>query len=112
MPPTKARPKELPGEIGANLHQASAQNAGDIGALIDRLDAPSRASPARRRPAATASAAELRVGILLWPQFPLLSLAGLCDGLVQICANLSRKLFGTGFGGGHGVFPVCRIRSI
>ena len=81
MPPTKARPKELPGEIGANLHQASAQNAGDIGALIDRLDAPSRASPARRRPAATASAAELRVGILLWPQFPLLSLAGLCDGL-------------------------------
>lgn len=81
MPPTKARLKELSEEIGANLHQASAQNTGDIGALIDRLDAPPRATPARRRPAATASAAELRVGILLWPQFPLLSLAGLCDGL-------------------------------
>lgn len=40
----------------------------------DRLDEP----PGRKRPA---SSSELRVGILLWPGFPLLSLAGLCDGL-------------------------------
>ena len=40
----------------------------------DRVDEP----PMRKRPA---SSSELRVGILLWPGFPLLSLAGLCDGL-------------------------------
>jgi len=38
-------------------------------ALVARLDAPG------------AGGVELRIGILLWPQFPLLSLAGLCDAL-------------------------------
>ncbi|KQW30008.1 transcriptional regulator [Acidovorax sp. Root402] len=38
-------------------------------------------APVRRRSAGSGAATELRVGILLWPQFPLLSLAGLCDGL-------------------------------
>jgi transcriptional regulator GlxA family with amidase domain len=42
---------------------------------LDRVDVQPRR--AKRR----ASSAELRVGILLWPGFPLLSLAGLCDGL-------------------------------
>jgi len=41
---------------------------------LDRVDAP----PVGKR---QASSSELRVGILLWPGFPLLSLAGLCDGL-------------------------------
>lgn len=47
--------------------------------VVDRLDAPraATAGPRRKR----ASAFELRVGIVLWPGFPLLSLAGLCDGL-------------------------------
>ena len=31
--------------------------------------------------AADTEAMELRVGIVLWPKFPLLSLAGLCDAL-------------------------------
>lgn len=43
--------------------------------VLDRIDA---APPRRKRRASTT---ELRVGILLWPAFPLLSLAGLCDGL-------------------------------
>jgi transcriptional regulator GlxA family with amidase domain len=46
--------------------------------LVERLDL---ASTPTRRPRQAASDAELRVGILLWPGFPLLSLAGLCDGL-------------------------------
>lgn len=41
---------------------------------LDRADGPPAGKP-------LASATELRVGILLWPGFPLLSLAGLCDGL-------------------------------
>lgn len=46
--------------------------------LVDRLDhAEQPVRPGRK----SASKAELRVGILLWPGFPLLSLAGLCDGL-------------------------------
>jgi transcriptional regulator GlxA family with amidase domain len=44
-------------------------------AMLDRIDA---APPRRKR---RASGTELRIGILLWPGFPLLSLAGLCDGL-------------------------------
>ena len=64
--------------VGAKPHQGSAQNTGDIGALIGKLDAASRPAAAPRR---KATGTELRVGILLWPQFPLLSLAGLCDGL-------------------------------
>jgi transcriptional regulator GlxA family with amidase domain len=47
-------------------------------AVVERLDAteaPSLAAGQRT------SHFELRVGILLWPGFPLLSLAGLCDGL-------------------------------
>jgi transcriptional regulator GlxA family with amidase domain len=42
--------------------------------LVQRLDGPADAS-------ARDDAVELRIGILLWPRFPLLSLAGLCDAL-------------------------------
>lgn len=46
--------------------------------VVDRLDAsPVGPLPGKKR----ASGAELRIGIVLWPGFPLLSLAGLCDGL-------------------------------
>ncbi|AVR21438.1 GlxA family transcriptional regulator [Burkholderia multivorans] len=45
--------------------------------LVERLDSLSTAAePSQRR-----SGAELNVGILLWPRFPLLSLGGLCDAL-------------------------------
>jgi transcriptional regulator GlxA family with amidase domain len=47
-------------------------------ALVDRLDAAPRrgaSRPARER------GSELDIGIVLWPGFPLLSLAGLCDAL-------------------------------
>jgi len=43
--------------------------------LVGLLDA-TKASQARNP-----SGVELRIGILLWPRFPLLSLAGLCDAL-------------------------------
>ena len=43
--------------------------------LVGQLD---RAGKAR---AASSSGVELRIGIFLWPRFPLLSLAGLCDAL-------------------------------
>jgi transcriptional regulator GlxA family with amidase domain len=59
--------------------------------LVDRLDAASPgASPARRR----ASEFELRIGIVLWPKFPMLSLAGLCDGLRHAAdvGDQSRKM--------------------
>jgi len=46
----------------------------DGGHLIHRLDA----ATGRH---AQGGAVELRIGILLWPRFPLLSLAGLCDAL-------------------------------
>ena len=50
--------------------------AQDEGAqLVGRLDA------AKPKAGAKASAVELRIGIYLWPRFPLLSLAGLCDAL-------------------------------
>jgi transcriptional regulator GlxA family with amidase domain len=49
----------------------------DARTLVLRLDA-APALPQRKR---RASNEELRVGIVLWPKFPLLSLAGLCDGL-------------------------------
>ena len=78
MPPKTTPRKASSVETGANAHQPSAQNTGDIGALIGKLDAAPRSSAPRRK---ASSASELRVGILLWPQFPLLSLAGLCDGL-------------------------------
>ena len=44
--------------------------------MVDRLDSPGGecSQPAKAGP-------ELRIGILLWPKFPLLSLAGLCDAL-------------------------------
>lgn len=45
--------------------------------LIERLDA-TKVSPSVKRRSSTS---ELRIGIVLWPKFPLLSLAGLCDGL-------------------------------
>lgn len=43
--------------------------------MVERLDDASTRSVAR------AEGVELRIGILLWPRFPLLSLAGLCDAL-------------------------------
>jgi transcriptional regulator GlxA family with amidase domain len=47
-------------------------------ALVERLDAAAvRATVRRPRDRAT----ELDIGIVLWPRFPLLSLAGLCDAL-------------------------------
>lgn len=53
---------------------------GDTASLVDHLDASQAARPA---PGASpgASPLELRIGILLWPRFPLLSLAGLCDAM-------------------------------
>ena len=45
--------------------------------LVDRLD---RAS-VKREGKASRSGAELNIGFLLWPTFPLLSLAGFCDAL-------------------------------
>jgi transcriptional regulator GlxA family with amidase domain len=43
--------------------------------LVDRLDT------ARAKTSPQAAGVELRIGIFLWPRFPLLSLAGLCDAL-------------------------------
>ena len=52
---------------------------GPVPVRLDQLDRDRVDEPlVRKRPA---SSSELRVGILLWPGFPLLSLAGLCDGL-------------------------------
>lgn len=51
-----------------------ARGEADGGNLIHRLDA----ATGRH---AQEGAVELRIGILLWPRFPLLSLAGLCDAL-------------------------------
>src|SRR5206468_667002 len=45
--------------------------------LVEQLDALPRTLEAR----ASRSGAELSVGILLWPRFPMLSLGGLCDAL-------------------------------
>lgn len=45
--------------------------------LVEQLDA----SPRTLQTRASRSGAELSVGILLWPRFPMLSLAGLCDAL-------------------------------
>jgi len=51
-------------------------DAHEVGAqLVDRLDT------AKAKVSAKASGVELRIGIYLWPRFPLLSLAGLCDAL-------------------------------
>ncbi|MGP3659248.1 GlxA family transcriptional regulator [Burkholderia gladioli] len=47
--------------------------------LVEALDARPRADEARA--CRTGGGAELSVAILLWPRFPLLSLAGLCDAL-------------------------------
>ncbi|WP_018152926.1 GlxA family transcriptional regulator [Leeia oryzae] len=51
-------------------------SAEDAKPLIRRLDAAHLGNATD-----TGHIVELRVGILLWPQFPLLSLAGLCDAL-------------------------------
>lgn len=48
--------------------------AHELVARLDTLSTPSAAAQAR-------GGAELNVGILLWPRFPLLSLGGLCDAL-------------------------------
>jgi transcriptional regulator GlxA family with amidase domain len=55
---------------------AQLANAQDEGSqLVDRLDV------AKSKTTNKTSEVELRIGIFLWPQFPLLSLAGLCDAL-------------------------------
>jgi len=64
-----ASSRPAPGGTGA---------APDPRRIVDRLDASPTRPPATGK---RASAVELRVGIVLWPGFPLLSLAGLCDGL-------------------------------
>lgn len=81
MPSTKAIAATQIRSMGANSHQTSAQNKSDTPTLIERLDAGTALKSPHRRANRAGSASELRVGILLWPQFPLLSLAGLCDGL-------------------------------
>jgi transcriptional regulator GlxA family with amidase domain len=59
--------------------------------LVDRLDA---ALVDARWTGKRASEFELRVGIVLWPKFPMLSLAGLCDGLRHAAdvGDQSRKM--------------------
>ena len=52
---------------------------GNPRSLVERLDAATSQPVQPRR--VRGSGVELRVGIVLWPGFPLLSLAGLCDGL-------------------------------
>lgn len=52
-------------------------NAPPAHELVDRLDSLSTATESSQG----RSGAELNVGILLWPRFPLLSLGGLCDAL-------------------------------
>jgi transcriptional regulator GlxA family with amidase domain len=52
-------------------------NATSAQELVERLDSLSSAPQSSQR----RSGAELNVGILLWPRFPLLSLGGLCDAL-------------------------------
>lgn len=59
--------------------RAYEEQIADPRTLVDRLDAASSDRAATR--ADRVSPVELRVGIVLWPGFPLLSLAGLCDGL-------------------------------
>lgn len=55
----------------------SPANAASAQELVERLDSLSTAPESSQR----RSGAELNVGILLWPRFPLLSLGGLCDAL-------------------------------
>jgi transcriptional regulator GlxA family with amidase domain len=64
--------------IGTDLASSAPPTDGDSRLIVNRLDA-SVAAPVRGKQ--RASEAELRIGIVLWPGFPLLSLAGLCDGL-------------------------------
>lgn len=69
--------------LGKTLKRSDT-SAGDLSsnaesrALVERLDASHAVPPVAKR---RASGMELSVGIVLWPGFPLLSLAGLCDGL-------------------------------
>lgn len=67
---TPIRGKTTPKNVPATP-ETEAQGA----RLVDRLDV------AKPRSAPKASGIELRIGIYLWPRFPLLSLAGLCDAL-------------------------------
>jgi len=70
---------------------SSVQVTEESRSVIDRLDARGAQTKAAKR---RASEFELRVGILLWPKFPLLSLAGLCDGLRHAAdvGDQSRKM--------------------
>lgn len=65
-------------------------NAAPAHELVERLDSLSGAADSSQRRAG----AELSVGILLWPRFPLLSLGGLCDALRHAAdrGDQSRKL--------------------
>jgi transcriptional regulator GlxA family with amidase domain len=68
------------GGASASGHAASPAppEAAASRATVERLDAAAAAAAPKKR---RASNFELRIGIVLWPGFPLLSLAGLCDGL-------------------------------
>ncbi len=57
-----------------HLHETTDQT--DEPSLVARLDQQPAPSPRKRR-----GTAELSVGIVLWPRFPLLSLSGLTDAL-------------------------------
>lgn len=56
---------------------ASLRATRSVQQLVERLDA----SPHTVQVRPSRSGAELSIGILLWPRFPMLSLAGLCDAL-------------------------------
>lgn len=59
--------------------------------VVQRLDAANSSGVLARK---NRAGAELRVGIMLWPKFPMLSLAGLCDGLRHAAdvGDQSRKM--------------------
>jgi hypothetical protein len=62
----------------ANADKTGQQENAQLGReLVAQLDAVSHAGTTADAPAGI----ELRVGFLLWPTFPLLSLAGFCDAL-------------------------------
>lgn len=72
-PSQNGQPTSKPG------HTTPTPGTNDVGEgagghLVDRLDVATGRN-------AQDGAVELRIGILLWPRFPLLSLAGLCDAL-------------------------------
>ncbi|CAE6771670.1 HTH-type transcriptional activator RhaS [Paraburkholderia aspalathi] len=70
-----------PGDPPSSSRMTTADNSSQVTQtahqLVEQLDALPRTLQARP----SRSGAELSVGILLWPRFPMLSLGGLCDAL-------------------------------